>query len=118
MANPFYGTLTSTAAPQLGLSSVFGANNQIAPTSIVVSVVLASASAATYSIQYTLDDLQGNFGATTPTWFDSASASSITASTTLTITFPVMGLRISASTIPGTVSPQLTYRILQAGIVN
>jgi len=115
MANPYYATITSSATPTTPIYSV---NNHITPVNLSISVTLASASAATYSVQYTLDDLQGNFGATSITWFDSASASSITASTLVTLTFPVTGIRISASTVPGTSSPQLAARILQAGIIN
>lgn len=115
MANPYYATLVSSANPTTPIYSV---NNHISPVNLSISVVLASASAATYSVQYTFDDLQGNFGATSVTWFDSASASSITASTLVTITFPVTAVRVSCSTIPGTVVPPLTCRILQAGIIN
>ena len=119
MANPSYYTFTSASSAG-ALSNTYQVNNQIAPINVAVSVVLSSASAATYSVQYTLDDLQGNYGAPVSTatrWYDSASASSITASTIVTFTSPIMAVRVSCGTAPSS-SATAAVSFLQAGIIN
>lgn len=107
MANPFYQTHTTT-----GIKTPWNADWMIAPFNTTVGAIIASG-AATYAIQYCLDDL--NDTAVTPRWIDTADAPTGTNTTkVIQFTFPVRFVRINIAVITGTVE----FKIIQSMSIN
>lgn len=89
-----------------GASPVYTCNN-FAPYFNVGYGTLISAT-ATYSIQYTFDDVTADgYNPSSGNWFVVSGASSITTATSGTFTIPCRGIRLNVSSSTGTVTLQL-----------
>ena len=101
-------SLTQTGA---GSTQVVPMDQYISPFNVGFDVV--DAGGATYSVQYTFDDVFANdFDPATATWFTHPDAAGLTDNFDGNIAFPVSAMRltVSAGTTP------VTINILQAGI--
>lgn len=93
-------------------------NSSVCPMNLYAAVFLASLSVivtgvATYSVQYTLDDVfSSSFNPATANWTDVAGMSGGTTSAEATVDSPVRGIRLSQTAGAGSVS----LRIAQSGL--
>lgn len=102
---------TSDASGAAKNSSVCPMDLGVTPTNI--SLVAVITGAATYSVQYTLDDVfSPTFDQTTAKWNDVTTMSGIAVDGQGTIVSPVTGIRLRQTAGAGSVS----LRITQAGI--
>lgn len=94
------------------VSSVAATNSNCTPISIEIAIVVTGA--ATYTLQYTLDDVYATtFNPATATWFTHPTlAAGQTATKDAQITWPVKGIRVNQTAGAGSTAAV----VLQAGI--
>ena len=93
-----------------GTSPIYGVDNFQAPFNVGIGCTISAT--ATYSVQYTFDDIQADgYVASSGTWFTSSDFSSATTSKAASFTIPCRGIRLNVSASTGSV----TIQIQQAG---
>ena len=93
-----------------GTSPIYGVDNFQAPFNVGIGVSISAT--ATYSVQYTFDDIQAdNYVPASGTWFTSSDFSAISAAKGASFTIPCRGIRLNVSASTGSV----TIQIQQAG---
>jgi hypothetical protein len=114
MARPISQTITTT-----GATSPVGLDWMIAPFDCLVTVIIPSGSTATYSLQYTQDDLNGvppapAFTAATANWVTDPTMSALSVTSQVSLNTPYMFIRLNVSALSGT----LLLRIVQGLSIN
>jgi hypothetical protein len=85
-------------------------NRWQSPFEVTCACEVAGGSSLTYSLQYTLDNV--NDASVTPTWFDTIDVASETATAVTGIVRPVRAVRVE---ILSYTSGSVTFRVMQSG---
>lgn len=98
MAQAIYQTISTSTNSGDGLVLP---DWQQSPFNLSYAVLLVGAATATFTVQYTLDDI--NNAAITPIWVaDPTNGSAQTANAGGSYSFPIRGLRVNVSALSGT----------------
>lgn len=102
----------SLSTSGVSVSGIYAPNANCTPVSIEVAIVVTGA--ATYTLQYTLDDVYSpTFSAATATWFTHPTlAAGQTTTKDAQFTWPVKGIRVNQTVGAGSTA----IVVLQAGI--
>lgn len=103
-------TAISYKVTGIGVSPVYACDNFQAPFNIGIGCTISAT--ATYSVEYTFDDiLADGYVASSGTWFTASDFSSVTTSKAASFTIPCRGIRLNVSASTGSV----TMQVQQAG---
>lgn len=95
----------------VGAGNVLPLDNYISPFNVTISAIVNGA--ATFTVQYTLDDVQASgYSPATGNWFNHPDVTGATTSLTANIAFPVTAVRLLVTAGTGTVN----MTVIQAGV--
>lgn len=94
----------------IGTSPIYACDHFQAPFNVGIGCTITGT--ATYSVQFTFDDIMADdFVAGSATWFTASDFSAVTATKAASFTIPCRGLRLNVSASTGSVK----FQVQQAG---
>mgnify|MGYP006289456333 CR=1 FL=1 len=101
---------TSWTVTGTGTSPIYACDHFQAPFNVGIGCTISAT--ATYSVQFTFDDIMSDtFSAGSATWFTASDFSAVSTSKAASFTIPCRGIRLNVSASTGSV----TMQVQQAG---
>lgn len=99
-------TAISYTVTGTGVSTVYACDNFQAPFNVGIGCTITGT--ATYSVQFTFDDVSADsFSAASATWFTASDFSAVSTSKAASFTIPCRGIRLNVSASTGSVAIQI-----------
>lgn len=97
-----------------GVTAPVPLDHYISPFNVSLGCIVSNGATVNYKVQHTFDDVFAvGFDPSTATWFDHADITGETASVDGNYAFPVIAVRLNASTLSG---GNITFVVTQAGV--